>query len=187
MSQLLNKRIPKPAVLPGITTGMGRGGGITPQANNGGWITQGFKRMEKKLGDAFEVTSEKYLPKRLPIDTIPMAMHSEKTDLLLTVVMQIKRPKNCDLPIHNSRTVAALLAVLQKVHPDTYLAPTDTTTINNDILNPLDVPPTDAALDQYITYEPDLPSNTMMGRLFFRSNHRLSEYKKDEQVSKYMA
>jgi hypothetical protein len=83
--------------------------------------------------------------------------------------------------------VAGLLAILQNVYPDTYLAPTDITITDSDILNPLNVPPTDMALDQYITYEPDAPPNTMMGRVYIRSNHRLSEYKKDEQIIKYLA
>jgi hypothetical protein len=103
------------------------------------------------------------------------------------VVVQIKKPKNLETPIHNSRTVAALLAILQNVHPDTYLAPTDITITDSDILNPLNVPPTDIALDPYITYETDVPPNTMMGRLHFRTNNRLSEYKKDMQLSKYLA
>jgi hypothetical protein len=88
MSQQLNKRVLKPTVLPSITQGMGRGGGIPPTTT--GWQTAGSKRLEKKLGDVFELTSDKYLPKRLPLDTIPIATIEEKTDILLTIVVQIK-------------------------------------------------------------------------------------------------
>jgi hypothetical protein len=186
MSQQLNKRVPKPTALPGITQGMCRGGGIHPPTVNA-WQTAGSKRLEKKLGDVFELTSEKYLPKRLPIDTIPIATTEPKTDILLKVVIQIKRPRGSTAMINNSRTVAALLAGLQNVYLDTYLVPVNTTITDRNIINPLGVPPSDTALDSYITYEPNLPIGTMMGRLFFCSNNRLSEYKKDVQFGKYLA
>jgi hypothetical protein len=142
MSQQLNKRVPKPTALPGITQGMGRGGGIHPPTINA-WQTAGSKRLEQKLGDVFELTSEKYLPKRLPIDTIPIATIEPKTDILLKVVIQIKRPRGSTAMINNSRTVAALLAGLQNVYPDTYLVPVNTTITDRSIINPLGVPPSD--------------------------------------------
>jgi hypothetical protein len=67
------------------------------------------------------------------------------------------------------------------------LVPSNENITDKNIINPLGVPPHDAALDMYITYEPDLPIGTMMGRLHFKSKNRLSEYKKNMQLQKYLA
>jgi hypothetical protein len=189
MSQILDKRVPKPPALSTIS-GVGRGGGlVTPhsQINNNPWQTVGSKQLEKKLGDVFELTSDKYLPKHLPLDSIPMATTQEPTELMMPIVFKISRPRKSEMQINNSRTVAAILAAMQNVFPDTYLIPQNITILDKNIINPLEIPPHDTALSKYITFEPDTPDRTIMARIYMRSNNRLTEYKKDLPFCKYLA
>jgi hypothetical protein len=188
MSQILDKRVPKPPAPPTFT-GAGRGGGTsTPFQNvNNPWQTAGSKRLEKKLGDVFELTSEKYLPKHLPLDSIPNNTTQDPTDLMMPIVFKITKPRKSNMEINNSRTVAAILAAMQNVFHDTYLIPQNITILDKNVLNPLGVPAHDSALSKYITYEQDTPERTIMGRIYMRSNNRLTEYKKDLLFCKYLA
>jgi hypothetical protein len=183
MSQL-TKRVPRAPSLP-TTTGLGRGGGIP--TSNSEWQTVGAKRFEKKLGDVFEIKSEKYLPKQMPIDTIPINMTEDTTELLLPLVIKIKRPKKSECQLNNSRIVAAVLEAMKNVFHDTYLTPTDTKITDRTIITPLKVPPHPTTLDQYITYEPNMSEGSMMGRIYVKTNNRLIEYKRDIQFCKFLA
>jgi hypothetical protein len=189
MSQILDKRVPKPPALPSFT-GAGRGGGIlqpSSQTINNPWQTVGSKRLEKKLGDVFELTSDKFLPKHLPLDSIPNTTTQEAMALMMPIVFKISRQRKSDMQINPSRTVAAILAAMQNVFHDTYLISQNITVLDQNVLHPLGVPAHDTALSKYITYEPDTADRTLMGWIYMKSNHRLTDYKKDLLFCKYLA
>jgi hypothetical protein len=142
------------------------------------WQKVGEKQDAKEERYNNEEYSNRFAPMYLPpLPKYDKEWNIEKyTKKILPVTVRVTAPKN--YKVKNGRVIIAILRALQKIDPSTYIGPIVTTTNNDNILHPRQVPPDEDSLNYYLEEPTTGRYKKYSARIYICTNHELEFYKK---------
>jgi hypothetical protein len=125
--------------------------GMKNQNNNNKseWINLALREIERKKSFTFKEKSRSYLPLNLPLFELVVYTKS-KTTIIIPITITIKKPKEGQQNLKESRLLVAMMKLLQSAFQDTYIGTVRNNSKYSKIAHPLQVPLDNKTLQHYI-------------------------------------